>query len=290
MVTKHRYICRSGRAGSSDLSARVPELSHMAQKTVSLFGLGAIGAPIALELARAGVGTLRILDHDYVDPATAVRWPFGFSEAGHQKTECLARFIRANYPLTEVVVEDHFLGAVVQRERRRDSEVVAAMVDGASLIIDATAEVGIQTYLSIISEDASVPYMSVDATPGAWGGSICRIDPDNTGGCWNCFRSCLYADDPPLIPLPPMNPSGDVQPVGCAEPTFTGSSFDLGMISMQAVRMAVSTLSPSFGGGYPYCGYDAVIISLRTEAEKFALPVFDGYILDKHPDCHRCSI
>jgi hypothetical protein len=55
------FFIRTGRASRPQMLARIPELSLMASKKIALIGLGCMGAPSALEFARAGVGELRFV-------------------------------------------------------------------------------------------------------------------------------------------------------------------------------------------------------------------------------------
>jgi hypothetical protein len=87
----------------------------------------------------------------------------------------------------------------------------------------------------------------------------------------------------------PADPQGEVQPVGCADPTFTGASFDLGMISLQATRLIVSTLCASADGGYPAIDADVIVAALRSEDGPLAMPSFTAYPLNPHPACKRCN-
>src|SRR3546814_15154931 len=68
---------RAARAGPTDLAARMPAAATLPDTSVIFFGLGAIGAPAAIELARAGLGKLTLVDHDIVEPATVRRWVYG---------------------------------------------------------------------------------------------------------------------------------------------------------------------------------------------------------------------
>jgi molybdopterin/thiamine biosynthesis adenylyltransferase len=54
------------RDGESGLGHRVPAVAALRNAKVAVIGLGAIGSPIAIELARNGVGKLHVLDHDVV--------------------------------------------------------------------------------------------------------------------------------------------------------------------------------------------------------------------------------
>ena len=71
------YFARAFRAGPGEASVRTPELRSLGAKTIAQFGVGCLGAASALEFVRAGIGELRILDRDHVDPGTIGRWPLG---------------------------------------------------------------------------------------------------------------------------------------------------------------------------------------------------------------------
>src|SRR5687768_13956291 len=71
---KIRHFARPARIGRSDLLSRAPELAPLPNKKVVIVGLGCLGSTTAMSLARAGVGELHLVDHDFVDPATTGRW------------------------------------------------------------------------------------------------------------------------------------------------------------------------------------------------------------------------
>lgn len=105
-------LVRANRTGRSDLIARVPELAPLRGKKIALIGVGGVGAPSAIELAKSGIGELRILDGDYVEAGTTVRYPLGLAAVGFSKAEILAEFIEANWPYTKTKPYAHVIGAV----------------------------------------------------------------------------------------------------------------------------------------------------------------------------------
>jgi hypothetical protein len=105
------FYAKPLRAGKGDLQVRVPKLVGLKKKCVAVAGLGAIGAPAALEFARNQLGELRLLDFDIVEPATTVRWPLGLTYSGWHKTAALEDFIGKHYPATEVKKFNHKVGA-----------------------------------------------------------------------------------------------------------------------------------------------------------------------------------
>lgn len=282
------YFARAGRTNREDMRLRAPELAPLGTRTVACFGLGCIGAPSVLELARAGIGTLRILDHDVVDPGTTLRWPFGFGAAGRKKVEVIRDFIQRDYPYTQVVTSDRRIGGtrLIALPDGSDSELLQKMMGGVSLVYDATAEFGIQHLLSEWAAQATIPYLAVDATFGGWGGRVCRIAPGRTEGCWFCYQQALCDGS---IPSPPAKANGTIQPPGCGEPTFTGTGFDLSDVALAGVRMAVSTLCANEPNAYPRADWDVLIISFRDISGNLIPPKFDAYKLSRQPNCPRCS-
>src|SRR5205814_13864 len=131
--------------------------------------------------------TLRMLDGDYVDPATSPRWQLGFAYAGQAKVRALHEFIHANHPYTRVEAVYLVLGDT--GNGNTESEALAAMFNGADLIYDATAERGLQHLLSDLAREEGLPYVFLQATKGGWGGLVARINP--TGACWSCLQWAL---------------------------------------------------------------------------------------------------
>lgn len=278
---EYGYLSRAGRAGRTDLSARIPELSSLHTRKVAVIGLGGVGWASAIELARNGVGQLRLLDGDFVEPGTTVRWALGLSAAGMQKAIALADFIRTNYPYTELITYDHRIGNPLN-EGVSDTEVIEKLLDGVDLVYDATAEEGLQYLLSSLAAEHNLPYICISTTPGAWGGRVVRVRPGKTSGCWFCWREATMDG---TIPTPPSDPDKLVQPAGCASPTFTGTSFDIEEISLSGVRLAVSTLTEGIEGEYPEAEWDVGIVTLREDKKRLVAPKWQAFELKKHPSC-----
>lgn len=153
-----------------DLFERIPELSPLRNKTVAVVGLGCVGAPSVLALARAGIGELRLLDGDFVSPGTTCRWPIGFSAAGGGKVKALQEFIGKNYPFTQIGI-GHYPEGMGADFRLRLGESLAGvdqmgvlekLLEGADLIYDATAEEGINQLLCDLAKKFGYPDSVID--------------------------------------------------------------------------------------------------------------------------------
>jgi molybdopterin/thiamine biosynthesis adenylyltransferase len=280
-----KYFIKTARASRSQMQARIPELSVLPSRKIAIIGLGCMGGPSAIEFARAGLGEIRLMDDDSVEPGTTVRWPLGFSAVGRAKVDALQSFIEDNFPYSKVRGGVFRMGAVpgIGGTSLEEYQTFLGNVD---LIYDATAEEGINYLLSELARDMKIPYVGLSTTWGGWGGRIWTIRPGKDAGCWYCLRKWI---DEEKIPVPPDSPGGLISIPGCGDPTFTGASFDTSMIPLMAVRTAVSMMSEGAAGGYPGPSWDVVNVRLRNEDGKLCLPLWQDFKLPVHPECRNHS-
>jgi molybdopterin/thiamine biosynthesis adenylyltransferase len=74
------------------------DISRVATSTVLIAGAGNIGSHLAPQLARAGVGALRILDRDRVEAKNLATQDYRPEDVGRPKAEVLAERLRAQFP------------------------------------------------------------------------------------------------------------------------------------------------------------------------------------------------
>jgi hypothetical protein len=274
-------LVRAGRGGVEDLRSRIPELGPLRNRSVAVFGLGCVGAPSVLEFARAGVGKLRLLDFDTVEPGTTVRWPLGLGHIGAYKTDALQRFIRAEWPYTDVDIRRHRIG-IIGNAGGGDANVLPRMLEGSNLVYDATAELNIQRLLFELAREHRLPYVAVSTTAGAWGGLVFALDPRETDACWDCVQHALREQS---IPIPPAAATGWVEPQGCNSPTFTGSSFDIMQVPAMGVRQSVSLLCRDEAEAYPQAGWDYASLALRSSTGEPLPPTWQTGRISRHSEC-----
>lgn len=79
-------------------------LARLAASSVAVFGVGGVGSFTAEALARAGVGSLTLIDHDTIDVTNINRQIHALTETvGKAKTTVMAERIRAINPHCEVL-------------------------------------------------------------------------------------------------------------------------------------------------------------------------------------------
>lgn len=271
-------IIRTFRAGPTDLAARMPAVRNLEAGSAVVFGLGALGAPVAVELARNGIGKLTFVDHDYVDPATVRRWVLGTTAFGASKAETLRSFLSREYPWTRYEVVDLKIGSAdLSSEQDELSQIINA-ISSHDLVIDATAEMAVNHLLFDYCRVLKKPLVLGNLTPGAWGGIVYQWRPNTDDRCWMCLRSFLY---PEWEGLPPADPAGELQPGGCPARTFTGASFDIQEIALEIVRTAAGLYGDA---GYPETEWQLSVCTLR-EGDKRSATTWSTHEIPKRRGC-----
>jgi len=82
---------------------------RMAELTVTVIGVGAIGRQVSLQLAAVGAPRLQLIDFDVVDPTNITTQGYWAADLGRTKVEATAKTIRLLDPAIVVeVVQDRF--------------------------------------------------------------------------------------------------------------------------------------------------------------------------------------
>lgn len=281
-------LVRGLRFSPSELAMRIPELKPLSGKTVSIVGVGALGAPIATELARAQTKVVRLLDHDFVDPAGGVRWTQSLEGAGAAKVFALRQTIERNLPYTSVEATQMRVGDASPVQRATpENKVLDSFLEGAAMVIEATAYENVSRAIADKAQLANVPQIFVWGIDG-YGGVVARCLPGRTG-CYHCL-SLAFANG--TIPFPPAASDPDrlrVQPRGCADPTSTFSNAELMPLAGQATRLAFSMLSEDSPGSYPRFSKDVFVLSLRNPDGSFLdAPQWTAHSLEVNEQCPSC--
>jgi molybdopterin/thiamine biosynthesis adenylyltransferase len=283
VVSEARLIL-SERAAQDDVLSRLPIAKSLLTKKVLVVGCGAIGSFAGLELARAGVGEIALIDFDTVQPGNSLRWPIGRPAWGSSKATALAAFIAQNYPWTKPSVGKIRLGAAftdstgIPRDWGNILAPFLKALRAADVVVDASASSEVQLALSYYCRKFHVPYVVGYATLGVAGGVVARFLPDSNG-CFICLQEHWKDTN---IPEPRVDDTGIVVPVGCNAPTFTGGSFDLQEISLEIIRTAVGLISE---GNYDPGGWQIAILTLKDKGGARVLPHWEAHQCSPHPNC-----
>ena len=155
---------------------------RLATARVAIVGCGATGSALASLLARAGVGTLRIIDRDYVEPSNLQRQSL-FDES--DAAESLPKAIAAAKKIAA------FNSAIVIEPKVEDltPDNIAVLLEGTELILDGTDNFETRYLLNDYAVQRGMPWIYCAAV-GSYGVTL-NVLPGETA----CL-SCVFPDAP----------------------------------------------------------------------------------------------
>jgi len=232
----------------------LPEIGVEGQKKlkaakVLIVGTGGLGAPLALYLAAAGVGTIGLVDFDVVDESNLQRQIIhSTKDVGRPKVASAKDRIKGINPLINVVTHNAMLSSQNALELFADYDIIADGTDNFQtryLVNDACVFLGkLNVYGSVFQFDGQATVFGAKDGP--------------------CYR-CLYPSPPP----PGLVPS-------CAEGGVMGV-----LPGIIGTIQAAETIKLIVGGAKPLVGR-----LLLFDAWRMA---FRELKLDKNPDCPVCG-
>ena len=228
---------RTAPAKRADLLRRSAHLSmQLGSCKALIFGLGALGSSVALLLAKAGLGEIRLVDDDVLLPGNVVRHACGLDRAGLKKTVAVERVIRVHQPdCTVQCYEVTWTG-----ERLRE------YMDGCDVVIDTTANYNFSLHLNEVCIEFNRSVIFSAAYRHAHVGRIV-IRRDSEDPCLACYAHASEdwgSEDYPIIPL---DSQGTFIEDGCGEVTEEAAAIDVEAVANLTARVAVQIMRQRLG-------------------------------------------
>ena len=132
------------------------QFHRLQTSNVVVFGCGAVGSWVAVQLAQSGVQHFKLIDSDVVERSNLNRSLFLESDIGHRKTEALARHLQRVSPTIEAesfvlaISDPKDLAQIVRP--LGPSTIIVNCADSPS--VDLTSEI-----VDVVSQETKVPYV-----------------------------------------------------------------------------------------------------------------------------------
>ncbi|HEX4582996.1 MAG TPA: ThiF family adenylyltransferase, partial [Acidobacteriaceae bacterium] len=195
---------------------------RLAASTVAIVGCGATGAATAALLARAGVGTLILIDRDFVEASNLQRqvlFDEADADAATPKAEAARRQIaRFN---SDVQVRAYVADLVPDN--------IHALLGGAQLILDATDNFETRYLINDYAVEQSLPKQSHPEQPLPWIYAA-------TVGAYAATMNLLPGETACLACLFPKPPSGPVETCDTAGILNTAVNLAASIQSTEAIK------------------------------------------------------
>jgi molybdopterin-synthase adenylyltransferase len=154
----------------------------LAAARVTIVGCGATGSALAALLARAGVGTLRIIDRDYVEPSNLQRQSlFDEQDAAESLPKAIAAARKIAAFNSQILVEPKVEDLVPAN--------VKVLLDGMDLILDGTDNFETRYLINDYAVSSSLPWI-YSAAVGSYAVTL-NVLPGKSA----CL-ACIFPDSP----------------------------------------------------------------------------------------------
>jgi len=205
--------------------------SEITEKSVALFGVGALGSKVAELLAQAGVSRLKLCDGDRLSVGNVARHVGSLSECGAPKTEVVARRIWEVNPYAEIATWASHISPTEQEAQAFFSDV--------DLIISTIADEGAESGFNDLALAIKVPVIYGRALRRAEMGRVFLVRPGQDA-CKTCLSMISRNGDPAWIAI--SERPEDALLHECGRPVIAGSAVDLSFVASMIARQAIDTL------------------------------------------------
>jgi len=155
---------------------------RLAAARVAIVGCGATGSATASLLARSGIGTIRIIDRDYVEPSNLQRQTlFDEADAKESLPKAIAAARRIAAFNSEIVVEPQVADLTPDN--------IEVLLEGAELVLDGTDNFETRYLVNDYAISKNIPWIYAAAV-GSYGVTL-NILPGKTA----CL-ACVFPDSP----------------------------------------------------------------------------------------------
>jgi molybdopterin/thiamine biosynthesis adenylyltransferase len=153
------------------------ETAVLEQRCVGVVGAGSVGSTVALELAKAGVGRLILIDPDRLELSNISRHACGIEDLGRYKTKAVGDLLVGKNPAIHV--------ETAQWDILAHPEETAGLLASCQLIIGATDTNQSRFALNSLALESRIPAIFSRALTRAAGGDVLRVRPFE-GPCVAC--------------------------------------------------------------------------------------------------------
>jgi molybdopterin/thiamine biosynthesis adenylyltransferase len=247
---------------------RTQELAGLERARVLVVGAGSLGGHVALELARAGVGKLDIVDGDRYDLNNGVRHVLPAAYAGQEKAIAVAAFARASSPFTDARGHTLIVGGTSNAQRE-----ILSLIHAASVVVDATGSETVTRLLHHRCAQAAVPLVTGALSAGGLGGRIVVLREHSP--CLDCF----YESNE--VPARDAARTSGTTPYGCSHPAASCAPFEVTELAANIARTAVRCV-PRLA--YGSLDFDWAVINFRRGADRWTQGLLAPLL-----DCEGCG-
>ena len=205
-------------------------------KRVLLLGCGAVGGSLALELARAGVGHLALLDHDIFKPENTYRHVLGKRYWGQNKALAMKYAITTQLPFAEVQAIPKTIETALDHDMVRLSDYDLIL----SALGNPTSELALNEQVRGLAGGPPIIFTWLE--PLGVGGHAVLSGQGDKPGCFECLYTPPDESDASMHNRASFGAAGQIYSrslAGCANLYTLYESLDAAQTAQLAARLAI---------------------------------------------------
>lgn len=259
--------------------------NYLSNKKVALIGCGSVGGNIALELAKAGIENITLIDQDLIMQENVYRHVLGVNslksdnykdnidslEAFTPKISGLKREIEQKFPYTKIDAFSNYTDSIENIMKKGDINFKQF-----DLVIVALGNPTIEIYLNeyFHKEVGMPPIIFTWVEAYGIGGHAILTNNNRKNGCLKCLYTDPFDSKAPLRNRASFAAEGQCflrQISGCGSVYTPYGSLDSFQTAILATRLAIDVLSNK--------EMDNPVLSWKGNADKF---LDSGFLLSEH--------
>lgn len=251
------------------------------KQRLTIVGVGSIGSAIADTLARAGIGTLALVDYDRLEQRNLARHVLTDRDLGRRKVDALADYLKARPGAP--VIETYPINVL------NETDMLRPLVAGSDIVVCAADGVAARRVCNHVSRRAKTPLVLAAVIEDGSFGEVIRVR--SRTGCLFCLR--LEQDERCI-----MNPEPNIDlgyGTGTTHRPMTAAPPDLTLMADLASKAVLSTILERGRWNQRLPG-DYAVVTLQPKPDYEAPFDMDSAgnirwfeLPDRRDDCPTCS-
>lgn len=227
------------------LDMRINHLKTKVQdKSIAIFGIGAIGSVVADSLGKHGLNTIKLIDIDEIEPSNVLRHRLGVESIGLNKAYAMQSFIEKHSINSTKILAYDDVYCIPQK--------IQEIINDVDLVVDCTANKNFSFLLNHLCIEKQKISVYIISQKKASIGQVRIVRPfkdpclccyEGEGGIVQNYEKYNY----------PFIPKGDDDEIvlSCGDATYPAVSSDIEMIAIWGVKIILWILQNKFD--YNHC-------------------------------------
>ncbi|MFC2186007.1 ThiF family adenylyltransferase [Fulvivirgaceae bacterium LMO-SS25] len=263
-LTEEEFHLRNGKRANHKI---------LKNKTINLFGVGSLGSEVGDSLAKAGIGTLYLVDNQKLRAHNSVRHIAGINYTGIPKVIASSQIYMDHNLYINIKVDTYDIYSQPE---------MMLLLQEDSISISSVADDNVEGYINEQAVSAGKTVFYVRSLRGGKVGRIFRVIPGKDA-CFQCLS--LYLSEKGSILKIEEDPDYPVLMNECNNPIRPASAADLKMLSSIVSRLLIEHVQDG-EAAHNHWIWSTEVLTKNNINSPYTL---QSQFINPHPNCYYCT-